>query len=55
MPSGPGYWYPATLVEATNDDRIAGDEIFGPVAFGRELGMQALEGYSEVKNVFLAT
>ena len=23
VPSGPGYWYPATLVEATNDDRIA--------------------------------
>ena len=23
--------------------------------FGRELGMQALEGYSEVKNVFLST
>jgi acyl-CoA reductase-like NAD-dependent aldehyde dehydrogenase len=109
-------------VEATNDDRIARDEVFGPVAavipfddeadairiandtpyglsgsiwtrdgaralrvargveagvlsvnsnssvrvstpfggmkqsgFGRELGMQALEGYSEVKNVFLST
>ncbi len=23
--------------------------------FGRELGMHALEGYSEVKNVFLST
>jgi acyl-CoA reductase-like NAD-dependent aldehyde dehydrogenase len=23
--------------------------------FGRELGMHALEGYSEVKNVFVAT
>ena len=122
VPSGPGYWYPATLVEATNDDRIAREEVSGPVAalipfedeadairiandmpyglsgsiwtrdgaralrvaraletgvlsvnsnssvrpstpfggfkqsgFGRELGMQALEGYSEVKNVFLAT
>jgi acyl-CoA reductase-like NAD-dependent aldehyde dehydrogenase len=55
VPSGPGYLYPATLVEARNDDRIAGEEIFGPIAFGRELGMHALEGYSEVENVFLAT
>ena len=121
-PSGPGYWYPATLVEASNEDRVAREEVFGPVAalipfddeadavrqandtpyglsgsiwtrdgaralrvaraletgvlsvnsnssvrhstpfggfkqsgFGRELGMHALEGYSEVKNVFLAT
>jgi acyl-CoA reductase-like NAD-dependent aldehyde dehydrogenase len=121
-PAGPGYWYPATLVEATNDDRVAREEVFGPVAavipfedeadairiandtpyglsgsiwtrdgaralrvaraletgvlsvnsnssvrhstpfggfkqsgFGRELGMQALEGYSEVKNVYVAT
>jgi betaine-aldehyde dehydrogenase len=121
-PSGPGYWFPATLVEASNEDRIAREEVFGPVAalipfedeadavrqandtpyglsgsiwtrdgaralrvaraidtgvisvnsnssvrhstpfggfkqsgFGRELGMHALEGYSEVKNVFLAT
>jgi acyl-CoA reductase-like NAD-dependent aldehyde dehydrogenase len=121
-PSGPGFWYPCTLVEATNDDRIAREEVFGPVAalipfedeadairlandtpyglsgsiwtrdgarairvargietgvlsinsnssvrhstpfggfkqsgFGRELGMQALEGYSELKNVFIAT
>ncbi|HZB24372.1 MAG TPA: aldehyde dehydrogenase family protein, partial [Gaiellaceae bacterium] len=121
-PAGPGFWYPATLVEATNDDRVARDEVFGPVAalipfedeaeairiandtpfglsgsiwtcdvgralrvargietgvlsvnsnssvrhstpfggfkqsgFGRELGMHALEGYSEVKNVFVAT
>jgi acyl-CoA reductase-like NAD-dependent aldehyde dehydrogenase len=121
-PSGPGFWFPCTLVEATNDDRIAREEVFGPVAalipfedeaeairvandtpyglsgsiwtkdvgralrvsraletgvlsvnsnssvrhstpfggfkqsgFGRELGMHALEGYSEVKNVYVAT
>jgi betaine-aldehyde dehydrogenase len=122
VPEGPGYWYPCTVVEATPGDRIARDEVFGPVAalipfsdedeavgiandsayglsgsiwtrdgarafrvaraidtgvlsinsnssvrvstpfggfkqsgFGRELGMHALEGYSEVKNVFYAT
>jgi betaine-aldehyde dehydrogenase len=121
-PTGPGYWFPCTLVEATNDDRVAREEVFGPVAavipfadeadalriandtpyglsgsiwtrdgaralrvaralesgvlsinsngsvrvatpfggfkqsgFGRELGMHALEGYSEVKSVFLST
>ena len=121
-PAGKGYWYPCTLVEATNDDRIAREEVFGPVAalipfedeadairiandtpyglsgsiwttngaralrvareietgvlsinsnssvrvstpfggfkqsgFGRELGMHALDGYSEVKNVFYST
>jgi acyl-CoA reductase-like NAD-dependent aldehyde dehydrogenase len=121
-PTGPGFWYPPTLVECSNDDRRAREEIFGPIAavipfedeadairiandtpyglsgsiwtengaralrvargieagvlsvnsntsvrvqtpfggfkqsgFGRELGMQALDGYSEVKNVFLAT
>jgi acyl-CoA reductase-like NAD-dependent aldehyde dehydrogenase len=122
VPSGPGYWYPCTLVEATNTDRVAREEVFGPVAavipfdgeeeavsiandtpyglsgsiwtengaralrvaraldtgvlsvnsnssvrhstpfggfkqsgFGRELGMHALEGYSEIKNVYVAT
>jgi len=121
-PSGPGFWFPCTLVEATNDDRVAREEVFGPVAalipfadeadavriandtpyglsgsiwtengaramrvaraletgvlsinsntsvrpstpfggfkqsgFGRELGMQALDGYTEVKNVYMAT
>jgi betaine-aldehyde dehydrogenase len=121
-PNGRGFWYPCTLVEATNEDRVAREEVFGPVAavipfadeadairiandtpyglsgsiwtengaralrvaraletgvlsinsnssvrpstpfggakqsgFGRELGMHALEGYSEVKNVYLAT
>jgi acyl-CoA reductase-like NAD-dependent aldehyde dehydrogenase len=122
VPTGAGFWFPCTLVEATNDDRIAREEVFGPVAalipfedeaeairvandtpyglsgsiwtkdvsralrvsraldtgvlsvnsnssvrhstpfggykqsgFGRELGMHALEGYSEVKNVYVAT
>ncbi|HET7450098.1 MAG TPA: aldehyde dehydrogenase family protein [Gaiellaceae bacterium] len=121
-PNGKGYWYPCTIVEASNDDRIAREEVFGPVAalipfddeadairiandtpyglsgsiwtqsgaralrvaraldtgvlsinsnssvrvstpfggfkqsgFGRELGLHALDGYSEVKNVFYST
>src|SRR5204863_4522935 len=31
-PAGPGFWFPCTLVEATNDDRVAREEVFGPVA-----------------------
>jgi acyl-CoA reductase-like NAD-dependent aldehyde dehydrogenase len=121
-PDGPGFWYPCTLVEASNDDRVAREEVFGPVAaiipftdeadavriandtpyglsgsiwtgngaralrvaraldtgvlsinsnssvrvstpfggfkqsgFGRELGMHGLDGYSEVKNVYMST
>jgi acyl-CoA reductase-like NAD-dependent aldehyde dehydrogenase len=122
VPGGKGFWYPPTIVEASNDDRIAREEVFGPVAalipfedeadavrlandtpyglsgsiwtrdgaralrvaraidtgvlsinsnssvrvttpfggfkqsgFGRELGMHALDGYSEVKSVFFST
>jgi acyl-CoA reductase-like NAD-dependent aldehyde dehydrogenase len=121
-PPGQGFWFPCTIVEATNDDRVAREEVFGPVAavipfddeadavriandtpyglsgsiwtrdvgrafrvvraidsgvlsvnantsvrvqtpfggfkqsgFGRELGLEALDGYSETKNVFIAT
>jgi acyl-CoA reductase-like NAD-dependent aldehyde dehydrogenase len=121
-PDGNGFWFPCTLVEASNDDRVAREEVFGPVAavipfedeadavriandtpyglsgsiwtengaramrvaraldtgvlsvnsntsvrvstpfggfkqsgFGRELGMHALDGYSEIKNVYVST
>jgi betaine-aldehyde dehydrogenase len=121
-PQGRGFWFPATLIEARATDRIAQEEVFGPVAalipfedeadairiandspyglsgsiwtqngaralrvaravdtgvlsinsnssvrvstpfggfkqsgFGRELGMHALDGYSEVKNVYYST
>jgi 1-pyrroline dehydrogenase len=121
-PDGKGFWFPCTLVEARPEDRIAREEVFGPVAalipfedeaeavriandspyglsgsiwtrdgaralrvaravesgvlsvnsnssvrahtpfggmkqsgFGRELGMHGLNGYSEVKNVFIST
>ena len=121
-PGERGFWFPCTIVEATNDDRVAREEVFGPIAavipfedeadavriandtpfglsgsiwtrdgaralrvaraldtgvlsvnsnssvrvqtpfggfkqsgFGRELGMQGLDGYSEVKTVFIST
>jgi betaine-aldehyde dehydrogenase len=31
-PDGKGFWYPCTLVEARPEDRIAREEVFGPVA-----------------------
>jgi acyl-CoA reductase-like NAD-dependent aldehyde dehydrogenase len=31
-PDGRGFWFPATLVEARPKDRIAREEVFGPVA-----------------------
>jgi acyl-CoA reductase-like NAD-dependent aldehyde dehydrogenase len=31
-PNSRGFWFPCTLVEATNDDRVAREEVFGPVA-----------------------
>jgi len=31
-PDGRGFWFPATLVEARPEDRIAREEVFGPVA-----------------------
>jgi betaine-aldehyde dehydrogenase len=31
-PEGKGFWYPCTLVEARPGDRIAREEVFGPVA-----------------------
>jgi betaine-aldehyde dehydrogenase len=122
VPDGAGYWFPCTLVEASNHDRVAQEEVFGPVAaiipfedeeeairiandtpfglsgsvwtrdaarslrvaraidtgvlsvnsnssvrvvtpfggfkqsgFGRELGMHAMDGYSDIKNVFIST
>jgi betaine-aldehyde dehydrogenase len=122
VPDGDGFWFPCTLVAATNQDPVAREEVFGPVAavipfsdeedavriandtpyglsgsiwtrdgaralrvaraletgvlsinsnssvrvttpfggfkqsgFGRELGMHAMAGYSEVKNVYIST
>ena len=31
-PEGPGFWFPPTVVAASNDERAAREEIFGPVA-----------------------
>ncbi len=31
-PDGKGFWYPATLIEARPEDRVAREEVFGPVA-----------------------
>ena len=33
VPDGPGYWFPPTvLAPVSNSDRVAAEEIFGPVA-----------------------
>src|SRR5581483_5528239 len=32
VPETAGFWFPCTLVEATNEDRLAREEVFGPVA-----------------------
>ncbi|MDQ6922348.1 MAG: aldehyde dehydrogenase family protein [Candidatus Dormibacteraeota bacterium] len=31
-PNGPGFWFPCTLMEADSSDRVAQEEVFGPVA-----------------------
>jgi acyl-CoA reductase-like NAD-dependent aldehyde dehydrogenase len=31
-PNGNGFWFPCTLVEASPDDRVSKEEVFGPVA-----------------------
>jgi acyl-CoA reductase-like NAD-dependent aldehyde dehydrogenase len=31
-PNGPGFWFPCTLMEADTTDRVAQEEVFGPVA-----------------------
>ncbi|HEX3806733.1 MAG TPA: aldehyde dehydrogenase family protein [Gaiellaceae bacterium] len=31
-PDGKGFWFPCTLIEATPEDRVAREEVFGPVA-----------------------
>ena len=32
IPSGAGFWFPCTIVEARNEHRVAREEVFGPVA-----------------------
>src|SRR6202166_2472485 len=32
VPDGDGFWFPCTLVAATNQDDVAREEVFGPVA-----------------------
>ena len=32
VPDGDGFWFPCTLVAATNQDPVAREEVFGPVA-----------------------
>ncbi|MEU7136507.1 aldehyde dehydrogenase family protein [Streptomyces sp. NPDC046261] len=32
VPAGKGFWYPATVLEGTAEDRVAVEEVFGPVA-----------------------
>jgi acyl-CoA reductase-like NAD-dependent aldehyde dehydrogenase len=32
VPEGDGFWYPCTLVASTNQDPVAREEVFGPVA-----------------------
>jgi betaine-aldehyde dehydrogenase len=32
VPDGRGFWFPCTLVRSSNQDRVAREEVFGPVA-----------------------
>ena len=46
------------MLSVNSNSSVRPSTPFGGVkqsGFGRELGMQALDGYSELKNVFLAT
>jgi acyl-CoA reductase-like NAD-dependent aldehyde dehydrogenase len=67
-PPGPGFWFPPTaLAPVTPDSRQWREEIFGPViavmpfggfkqsGLGRELGPDAVEAFTETKNVFIST
>ncbi|TMD59971.1 MAG: aldehyde dehydrogenase family protein [Chloroflexi bacterium] len=54
-----GYFLqPAIFTHVDNKMRIAQEEIFGPVVcvipFGREMGMHAVQLYTEVKSVFFS-